>query len=297
MMSNGSILVVDDEVLFLRIIRDTLEDEGFDVVTAENGRQALDLLMADPGKFDVVVIDRFMPVLDGMELLRIIRDEAELFPIPVVMQTAAASSQQIREGIEAGAFYYITKPYDQDTLVAIVKSAVQSRQQSRTMFSYLAPLDGLCLLQDATFHLRTLDEGKSVAWLVGQNAEFSAEVMLGLMELITNGIEHGNLGIGGEEKEQLLREGRWEAEIRRRLELAENADKVVIVRFEKSGAVARVAIDDRGPGFDWEQFEGQAMDLHNKVNGRGITMARSMAFDAVEYMNGGNRVVATFAAI
>jgi len=294
-MGSGTILVVDDDELALDVISDALRDAEFDVVTAGNGRQALEALLADPKVFDALVIDRVMPVMDGMALLSAVRQSDETTNIPVVMQTSEAHSQAMKEGIEAGAFYYITKPYDEGTLVAVVRSAVQSHNQFRFFTNYnAAPLEAPETLEMARFRFSTFREAKSVIWMISQHALEPEWVSASLQELVTNAIEHGNLGIGGQEKEILIRQNRWEAEVAKRSNLPQNAAKTVVIEFDGCGAEAVVTIEDQGAGFDWRPYLTGDLDLRNKVQGRGILSARSIALTSIKYEKDGRRVVVTF---
>jgi len=101
-MPSNTILVVDDDALILETIKDALEDAQFDVVTAANGRQALDILMADQEKFDVIVADRLMPQMDGMALLAAVRENFSTSNIPVILQTAEAREEQMWPGRRKG---------------------------------------------------------------------------------------------------------------------------------------------------------------------------------------------------
>jgi CheY-like chemotaxis protein len=294
-MQQGLILAVDDEPLMLRVIKDTLEDEGFTVVTAENGHQALERLKASPQAFDAVVIDRMMPVMGGMEVLSAIREDSALQHIPVIFQTAETSPQALREGIEAGAYYYITKPYDETTLAPIVRAAVQAYTHIKSIESLdSVPLEAASVVERAWFRFSTLKEAKSVVWMIAQHAADPAPVTVGLMELITNAIEHGNLGIGGATKETLIRQNRWEEEIRRRQSLPVCAGMTVAVEFDATQDHVSVAIKDNGPGFDWARQMSKTVNLQNCISGRGIYIARTVSFDKVSYRNGGNIVEVTF---
>ncbi len=213
-MTAGTILAVDDEFLMLMALKDALEDEGFVVVTADSGQKALDLLLATPDKFDAILLDRVMPGLDGMEVLRHLRNHRgsiALTTIPVILQTAQSSAQDIQDGIDAGAYYYLTKPWTPDVLLTIVRSAVQGywrvKLTDNLQHEYLSsPMRGLQLLEEGIFRLRTIEDAKRVAWLISQHAQEAAWAVIGLMEILINAIEHGNLGLGGHKKSQLMRE-------------------------------------------------------------------------------------------
>ncbi|MCE9507061.1 MAG: response regulator [Alphaproteobacteria bacterium] len=124
MVKKAKILAVDDEPLNLDIMSRYLEKEGFEVIAANDGDEALEKLKAHPDT-DVILLDRMMPRMDGMEVLAQIKKTPELKDIPVIMQTAAAGSTEAFEGSIAGVYYYLTKPYEEFVLVALVKSALK----------------------------------------------------------------------------------------------------------------------------------------------------------------------------
>ena len=109
-MSSERVLVVDDEQLNLFIIEEFLEQENLELETHSNPLKAWESLQAPGSDFSLVVLDRMMPDLDGIELLRRMKREPRFVDVPVIMQTAASSPDQVREGLEAGAYYYLTKP-------------------------------------------------------------------------------------------------------------------------------------------------------------------------------------------
>jgi len=88
--------------------------------------------------------------------------------------------------------------------------------------------------------------------------------------------------------------GAWWQEVARRLELPENASKVVVVEFDATGDDVLVSIEDQGAGFDPTRYLGQGLDQGNRVQGRGILKAQTMAFKSINFDKGGSRVVATF---
>jgi len=304
-MSRGTILAIDDEPLFLQALRDTLEDDGFRVVTAENGQKGLDVLMAAPDEFDAILLDRIMPVMDGMEVLRKMRGfrgNVALSTIPVILQTTQSSPKDIQDGIDAGAYYYLTKPWDSETLTTIVRAAVQGYWRVKLADSLLhdymtSPMRGLHLIEDATFRLQSIEDSKRVAWLISRRAQDQDLVVIGLMEILINAIEHGNLAIGGDRKSILIRENRWEEEIGRLLKLPDNRRKFVTVKFKKEGHTVQVIVEDQGDGFDWDAYECRRFDLDNRAEGHGIMKARQMCFTTLDYTNGGRTVIATFPAV
>jgi len=296
-MSNGKVLTVDDEAIARRLLSEFLEDAGYEVAMASDGEQAMAVLEAEYDRFDAVVLDRVMPRMDGMQVMRAIAADTRFIGLPVIMQTALAEPDEIRAGIEAGAYYYITKPYDEDTLVRVVGAAIEKFRQFREVMSWgIEATAGLSLLRRGEFQVRTHQEANMVANLLADLAARPAPVINGLMELITNAIENGNLDVDAADKADFVVLGQWGDEVRRRLALPENREKSVSVRFVVSGGRVDVAIKDQGAGFDWRPFmeldESRAYDIH----GRGIAMAAAFSFDTIEYGEEGTLVEVTFPA-
>ncbi len=113
------ILVVDDEERMVRFIRMNLEHDGFQVMEAFNGKQAIDKLRDTP---DLILLDVMMPDIDGFEVLETIR---EVSTVPVIMLTARGEEDDRVRGLELGADDYITKPFSPRELVSRVKAVLR----------------------------------------------------------------------------------------------------------------------------------------------------------------------------
>ena len=126
MAANARILVADDEPNLRRVLTAILQRDGYDVVQAADGSEALDLLDED---VDVVVTDLKMPRVDGMDVLR---HAANQFPsIPVIMITAFGSVDNAVAAVKAGAFDYIEKPFEQEQIRQIIDKAVKQSDANR----------------------------------------------------------------------------------------------------------------------------------------------------------------------
>ncbi|MBA1445372.1 MAG: response regulator [Gammaproteobacteria bacterium] len=289
-----TILVVDDEVFNLEILSEHLEDAGYAPIVAENGRQAWNLLKETPERFDAVLLDRMMPEMDGMEVLAQIKAHPTLSALPVILQTAKAAKEDVLEGLQAGAYYYLTKPFNNDQLLAILKTAVGDYQHYRLLQQETQHTShALTLMDKGQFTFRTLKEGRDLVTLLSNAHPEAAKVVMGLSELVINAVEHGNLGITYDDKSRLNEEGTWEEEVERRLALPENATKTVSLSFERARSEVRFLIHDQGDGFDWQDYLEMSPDRIFDTHGRGIAMARMVSFDQLEYLGNGNQVVAT----
>jgi two-component system alkaline phosphatase synthesis response regulator PhoP len=114
-MSKGKILVVDDEIYIVHILDFSLGMEGYDVVTALDGEQALDKLKSE--KPDLIVLDIMMPKLDGYEVCKAIKSDPATKQIPVILLSAKGRNVDQKMGFDVGADDYITKPFSPRKLV------------------------------------------------------------------------------------------------------------------------------------------------------------------------------------
>lgn len=117
---NRRILVVDDEERMVRFIRLNLEHDGFQVIEAYRGNEAIEKMRSNLP--DLILLDVMMPDLDGFEVLRIIR---EISTVPVIMLTAKGEEEDRVRGLELGADDYITKPFSPRELVSRVKAVLR----------------------------------------------------------------------------------------------------------------------------------------------------------------------------
>jgi CheY-like chemotaxis protein len=114
------VLVVDDSEVIRELISVNLELEGFEVCTAEDGQDALDRI--EQIRPDVVTLDVVMPRLDGFATAARLRSNVATRDIPLVMVSAAAQEGDLRRGREIGVNAYITKPFQPEELVQVVRS-------------------------------------------------------------------------------------------------------------------------------------------------------------------------------
>ncbi len=115
-----TILIVDDEQRLVSVVQAYLEQEGFRVVTASNGREAIHVARQE--KPDLIILDIMMPEMDGYEFLRVHRKERET---PIIMLTAKVSDDEKVIGLELGADDYVTKPFKPRELIARVRAVLR----------------------------------------------------------------------------------------------------------------------------------------------------------------------------
>jgi CheY-like chemotaxis protein len=292
-MSEWRILVVDDEPLNLEIIGEYLEDGPYHLEMAGNGADAWEILEHSAIPFDLVILDRMMPIMDGMELLRRIKATSRHESIPVIMQTAASTPEQIREGLSAGCYYYLTKPYKPAALLGIVHAALDELRNKGLLVDAAMTPPPIPATAGAEYTFSTLDEANRLTSLLATLCPDPAIAAMGLAELLVNAIEHGNLGISYAEKSRLKLEDIWEDEVIKRLQLPENRAKKATASFTRTQDALVFCITDQGNGFDWQKYLEFDPERAFDPNGRGIAMAGKIAFSKLEYQGNGNRVIAT----
>jgi len=284
---------VEDDPDLREALTVILGSADMDVVAAADGAEGLVHLEAAPLDFDTVVSDRIMPNLDGMELLRTIKARREMALLPVIILTVAAEPRQMVEGIDAGAYAYISKPVDADVLVSLVRSAAEDWRHVQELNRHIrSDAETLTLTNTAEFRYRSPDQAMGLGALLAKICPDPDRVVMGLSELLVNAIEHGNLEIGYDEKSRLLKTQGWQDEIERRLALPEYADRMASVEVERSDKGVVFTIRDQGSGFQPDPYleidPSRVFDAH----GRGIAMARLLSFDDLRYEDGGRRAVA-----
>ena len=292
-MSKIRVLVADDDPASLALLVRVLNKAGIETVAAEDGAEVLTILRRNPESFDVLVMDLVMPRMNGFQVLRRLKANAQLRSIPVILQTASTAPEDMQRGMEAGAYYYLTKPFTHRVVLGIVKTAAQDIARFRVLHAEVersgTPLG---MLVQGVFRFRTLLECHELTNLLARACPDPARVVTGLSELFINALEHGNLGITYLEKGDLLEKNGWKAEVARRLALPENQAKYVEVAFSRLEDRIRFEVWDQGPGFDWRSFvvpnPARLFDNH----GRGIFMAKMDSFDYLEYLGEGNHVLA-----
>jgi EAL domain-containing protein (putative c-di-GMP-specific phosphodiesterase class I) len=156
----GTILIVDDDDLFLRVCSAVLKNAGFRVEGLSDPTRALETLKA--GRFDAVVSDVRMPQIDGVQLLRAIRSHDTA--IPVVLMTGQPTVEAAIQAIEHRALRMLQKPFDVDVLVDAVRDAVRSRASNSPIHLHDKLDRSLASLHMAYQPIVAMSEGRTKAW-------------------------------------------------------------------------------------------------------------------------------------
>jgi len=289
-----SILVIEDDEIVAGFIEATLLSDGFQVEIISDGKVACEYIKQNTDKFDAILLDRMLPGMDGMSLLKQVKQIPELQRIPVIMETALDDEESIQEGLDGGAYYYLTKPLQRELVITLVRAACEEYGGYKEMQAALHGAEKtLSFLSEGLFKTQTIEEGKLLVRSLSQACPEPEKVIIGLNELVINAVEHGNLGITYDEKTKLVKSGELLDEIVHRLKLAENQEKYVEIRLSRNIDRIEITIHDQGDGFEWQKYLDFDPDRAFDPHGRGIAMSRNISFDSLEYQGNGNTVLIT----
>lgn len=283
-----TIVIVDNEPFELSRLEEMLEDDTYRFERAFSGAEAKSILDGLESPPTAILLDWVLPDVDGLELLRWIVSQPFAVDLEVIVHSEEFVPENVEKAIECGAYYFLTKPFDEPQLEAIVRAAVESVEQKQALDRLARETrDAVRLLNTGVFQLRTLEEAELLAIHLA-SACGHTDLSLGLRELLVNAVEHGNLGITYDEKGRLLQQGSLIEECRRRLSLPEYRHRRVEVALEREPQALAITIRDQGEGFDFDKYrtidEARLFDSH----GRGVLVASSTL--DLEYIAPGNQV-------
>ena len=174
------ILTVEDDDGIRTVVRMALEDEGWDVLEADNGEDALAIFKRENA--NVVLIDIMLPGIDGFEVCRSLRRSTD---VPIIMVTARADTHDVVAGLEAGADDYLTKPFEPKELSARIRALLRRARSSDPDLTHLvfdelevSPDEGRVTLRGEEVHLTKTEFRLLVELASSPGRVFSREVLL-----------------------------------------------------------------------------------------------------------------------
>ena len=283
------VLIVEDDFISRNYLHDLVKYSGYDCVTAKNAADGFDTYINE--KPDVIVCNIIMPGISGLEFLQKIRhiDKRTI----IIMVTNISSERLAIDALRFGANDYLKKPVqDSDILTAIKRAGSYivldddphkygEIDSGKIIMKFNTDINAPRLIVD-----RLMDEIAPDYF----ESDTRANIEIGLSELVTNAIEHGNLNITFEEKSEMLKNFSLEDLYSKRLKNKKLADRKVTVEYAFSPEKCEWTITDEGNGFDPNSIpDPLAEENIEKLHGRGIFFSRHL-FDSVEYLGKGNIV-------
>ncbi len=286
------ILAVEDDEDARAYLKALLEEKGHYVTEASNGPEALRLL--GTATYDMVISDVRMPVMNGLELLRKIKD---LKPgLPVVMISAYKETEQVLIALRDGACDFLNKPYEERDIMGSlsrVTRLVQRPSFDHPCIQYLHHEEQDFVFENEPERIELLAHflSRNVAAFAGPNRAQS--MMIALLEALSNAVYHGNLEIPSDlkhEDEDGLGFLAFNDEANKRKDQAPYNTRKVYIHYHLSKKKLQYVIRDEGQGFDYHNLP-DPLDFENqlKPSGRGIMMIRNLC-DEIHWNESGNEI-------
>lgn len=288
-MIDFKILVVDDNPIYRRLLTEIVSSKKINFLEASDGEIGLDMFKKHLP--DVVICDVFMPKLNGLDLLKAIkRIKPDTF---VIMVTVHDFEDWIIEALESGASNFLKGPVTHKELSMLIDKyyeIVKNRSFSKNFIS---------IIKEKQLTLKFNSDIMSVPNIVdyilretGNRINISERFgfELGLNELITNSIEHGNMEISSEEKKTAIENNKLLQLYKSKFKEPEIANRTITVKLNISKEIIELEIIDEGKGFDRQNICDPLKAVNAKeLVGKGIFLSKHY-FDEMEYIGKGNIV-------
>ncbi len=285
------VLIVEDDYASRLFLESLLESNNFTFRSASNGIEGLNIF--DEYHPDIILTDIQMPIMDGLELLEAVRDKKT--DAIVIIITAFGTENYAIQALHLGANNYLKKPVSSQDLLKLLK------KYQAFINSKYSPDALPGSLINRTFKLEFHSEFNKIPKIVDKiilesnlvvDDNIRVNIELGLVELITNAIEHGNLTITYDEKQHALNEGNLDELYKERTDNIQYRLRKIFVDFLENPDFVQWTVTDEGNGFDWRQLPDPTDQNHIlELNGRGIFISKFL-FDEIEYNQKGNSVTA-----
>ncbi len=285
------VAIIEDDPGTRRFMEETVANLGFEMRSAGDGIAGLDLIRDwEP---HVVFLDIQLPRLDGLDVLAAIRDEG--METIVIINTAFGTEEHAIRALRLRANDYLRKPVRHSDLIPMLRKfeqIVAAREQPSALPDFVRERRCRVVMESHLDQVARVADYLANEAEMGHNRPLTLGVTLGLVELLNNAVEHGNLGIGGEEKAIAMATspGAYRELVETRLSDPEFAARQVVVELLSTRDRAEWVISDQGRGFDWRAVMDD-LDTPDPLalHGRGLFLA-TCYFDEVEFLGAGNVV-------
>ncbi|MFW1677855.1 response regulator [Pontibacter sp. JAM-7] len=289
----AKVLVIEDEEIVAGLIMRLLAKGDIDADEANCLADARQHLQT-PDDYAAIILDRQLPDGDGLTLLQELQQHDTLKHIPVIFNTALERPEEVRQGVDAGAYWYLTKPIDPKMLLSVVKAAMEHFLSAKEASHNLnRALRTNRFLLEGKYRVRTVEDARQLAEGLSMLCPDPDRAWLGLSEMLLNAVEHGSLKVTYEDKTRLMLAGEYHEEIQRRQQDPKYMMAYVDVDVVCHTEYTRITIQDQGEGFDWSKYLEFSVERALDPHGRGIAMTCQVSFDRVEYAGNGNTVSLT----
>ncbi len=212
--------------------------------------------------------------------------------IPVIMLDTNSQHEKQLEAIRKGACQIVESTNNvQQLKLAFLSGLGSTHSLNRLEVMLKNHKNSLEHLTHATFIFRTIAEAHNLAQTLSLACLEVNRVAMGLTEILVNAVEHGNLGFSFEDKTWHHDNNTWQIEIEKRQNSSESKNKYVTIQVAQNDQMIIFTVTDQGTGFDYAKYMSIDPEQVEQNHGRGISLARLVAFEKLEYHPPGNKVV------
>ena len=281
------IIIAFDAPLSFAAVKAVLPAE-YSIQECHDQNELFTKLVQHPDSYTAVIIPAANKYL---ALLRQINTCGKTKIIPVVLQADdKLSSEEVNILLRAGGRYHLPSNLAAEQVKLIMLAAIRDRKRHLAAGNDLSAEQSSLIMQSGEFKFQRLEECQSLASFFANACPNPRLAVIGIVEILINAIEHGNLGISYLEKTKLQSSDDWMNEVERRINLPENKHKYASASFIRTPDHLQIKVKDAGVGFDWNKFQYLDSARVHDSHGRGIIMAKNLAFDKLEYSAKGNEV-------
>lgn len=292
-----SVLVIGADQRSERELREKLTEQPVNLTFVNSVYEAKQCILQDVScLYNAYLFDNNEQYVENLALLKALKRNGQYAVVPVIFQADLEDPQTIQQSLQHGVYFYLLKPYTQELLLSVLKAAVIGFDHQQALSQNLMVVEGQAerlesRLQTADFQIKTIEDARSLACALAFIAPNPQEAVVGLFELMTNAIEHGNLNITYEEKTTLILTNQLHSEIERRQKLPENCDKFVSISFERNSNELQFIIRDMGQGFNYASYLDFSVERAMDSHGRGVMIANKLSFDSLHYEDNGRTAI------
>lgn len=282
------ILIIENDFISRSYLGELLSLYGFNCITSYNATDGIDTYLSEHP--DVVICNMVLPGMSGLEFLQQIRKSDS--KTRVIMMSSMTSERLVVQAFRLGANDFLKKPIQDNDIIPILNDYSSQLVSPKEPFDYGEVTEGKVVfvfntVMDAPANIvrRLVDEIDPQFFDEGE----LVGIEMGLSELVTNAVEHGNLSITYEEKTDACEKNSLNDLYEERLRDEKYAGRIVTVTYKYNAEECSWLIEDQGDGFDISKVpDPTAMGNLEELHGRGIMMMRFF-FDSITYLGCGNQ--------
>ena len=223
-------------------------------------------------------------------LITELREDERLSPVPIVLvEDDGSDTAGLAPRLTGEALHILTRSELETRLQGALESALETNGLLSRLAEHVRDGESAVPLS-GRLAFRTIEQVHRLASPLAEACPDPPVAVIGLIELMVNAIEHGNLEISYDEKTALLRDGTWHEELARRLALPGYRQRTALLAFDSDGERLRIVIKDQGEGFDPAPYLSIDASRIAAPNGRGIALVKTLGFDSVAFRGCGNEV-------